>query len=202
MFNLQGSAATAQSLEGLQTRSAVEQLIQQRLGGDAGAGAAVSQQMDAARNQMNELKDKFPNLNNAGEIPNFKPNEMKTKSLLQRLEFGANIRFQKSTLYFPTTADVAGQVAYKFSKNGSFGLGASYKLGMGTGFNHIRFNSQGIGLRSFLDWKIKGTIYANGGFEENYSTPFGSVSELYKLNAWTSSALPRQFCLHTFLPYQ
>ncbi|PUZ23921.1 hypothetical protein GA0116948_1082 [Chitinophaga costaii] len=191
LFNLSanGDANLAQSLEGLQTRSAVEQLLSQRLGGGPNASAAVSNQMEAARNQFNELKNKFPNLDNAGEMPNFKPNDMKTKSLLQRLEFGANVQFQKSSLYFPTTGDFAGQVAYKFTKKGSIGLGVAYKLGMGSGFNHIRFNSQGVGLRSFMDWQMKGSIYANGGFEENYNNNFGSVAELRRFKAWTGSAL-------------
>jgi hypothetical protein len=41
--------------------------------------------MEAARSQFDQLKNKFPDLDNAAEMPDFKPNEMKTKSLLQRL---------------------------------------------------------------------------------------------------------------------
>ncbi|TWV99457.1 hypothetical protein [Chitinophaga pinensis] len=117
MFNLgAGGNNVAQSLEGLQTRAQVEQMIQQRLGSDPAARQAVGQQMDQARTQLNELKEKFPDLDNAGDMPDFKPNPMKTKSFLQRLEFGGNIQFQKSTRYFPTTSDIAAQVGYKFQK--------------------------------------------------------------------------------------
>lgn len=186
LLNLQG-AATSQSLEGLQTRNAVEQTIQQRLGG-AGA-AAVTQQMDAAREQLQSLKSKYAGLNNVGEMPDFKPKEMKTKSLRQRLEFGANVQFQKSTVYFPTTGDFAGQAAYKFSKKGSAGLGLSYRLGMGNGFKDIHFTSQGLGLRSFMDWQMKGSIYVNGGFEENYNATFGNLGDLRHFRNWTGSAL-------------
>ncbi|PUZ22954.1 hypothetical protein DCC81_21300 [Chitinophaga parva] len=185
LFNLQG-AAGSQSLAGLQTRNAVGQVIQQRL---AGADAsAVTGQMDAARGQLQTLRDKYAGLNSAGEMPDFKPKELKTKSLRQRLEFGANTQFEKSSRFFPTTADIAGQVAYKFSKNGSVGMGASYKLGMGT-YNHVQFTSQGMGVRSFLEWRIKQSLYANGGFEENYTIPFASLSNLYSLNQWIGSAL-------------
>ncbi|WP_160717988.1 hypothetical protein [Chitinophaga solisilvae] len=168
LFNLQSGAASAQSLEGLQTRAQVEQLIQQRIGSGPNAGAAVSQQMAEARSRFDELKSKFPDLDNAADMPNFKPNEMKTKSFLQRLEFGSNIQFQRSNQFFPSTGDLAGQVAYKFHKNGSIGLGGSFKLGMGTGFNNIRFSTQGMGIRSFIDWKLKGTFYLNGGYEQNF----------------------------------
>lgn len=193
LFNLPsggGSEDLAQSLEGLQTRAQVDQLIQQRLGsGGPNARQAVTQQMEAARSQFDELKKNFPDLDNAAEMPDFKPKELKTKSLLQRLEFGTNVQFQRSTQFFPTTGDFAGQVGYKFSKNGILGLGASYKLGMGTGFNNIRFSHQGVGFRSFGDYKLKGTFFVNGGFEYNYNQPFADAAQLYKQNNWSRSAL-------------
>ncbi|PSL34558.1 hypothetical protein [Chitinophaga ginsengisoli] len=190
LFNL-GAAGnnTAQSLEGLQTRTQVEQLIQQRLGNDPGARQAVSQQMDQAKSQLNELKNKFPDLDNAGDMPDFKPNPMKTKSFLQRLEFGGNIQFQKSSRYFPTTTDIAGQVGYKFHKNGTAGIGASYKLGMGTGWNNIAISHQGMGLRSFVDWKLKGTFFVNGGFEQNYVSTITHSDQLKDWKGWQGSAL-------------
>ena len=190
LFNL-GAAGnnTAQSLEGLQTRTQVEQMIQQRLGNDPGARQAVSQQMDQARSQLNELKNKFPDLDNAGDMPDFKPNPMKTKSFLQRLEFGGNIQFQKSNRYFPTTSDIAGQVGYKFHKDGTAGIGVSYKLGMGTGWNNIAISHQGVGLRSFVDWKLKGTFFVNGGFEQNYVSTIAHADQLKDWKGWQGSAL-------------
>ncbi|SFD51616.1 hypothetical protein SAMN05518672_102261 [Chitinophaga sp. CF118] len=189
LFNLSSSANTAQSLEGLQTRAQVEQLVQQRIGSSPSAQQAVSQQMEQARSQFSELKSKFPDLDNAGDMPDFKPNPMKTKSFLQRMEFGGNVQFQKSTQYYPTTSDIAGQAAYKFHKNGTAGLGISYKLGMGNGWNNIAFSHQGIGLRSFVDWKLKGTFFVNGGFEENYLSAFSHVDQLKDWKGWKSSAL-------------
>ncbi|SEW38532.1 hypothetical protein SAMN05428988_4852 [Chitinophaga sp. YR573] len=189
LFNLSAASNTAQSLEGLQTRSQVEQLVQQRIGGSPSAQAAVSQQMEQARSQFSELKSKFPELDNAGDMPDFKPNPMKTKSFLQRLEFGGNVQFQKSSKYYPTTSDIAGQVAYKFHKNGSAGVGISYKLGLGTGWNDIAISHQGVGLRSFVDWKLKGTFFINGGFEENYLSTFSHVEQLKNWKGWQGSAL-------------
>ncbi|SEW52513.1 hypothetical protein [Chitinophaga arvensicola] len=188
LFNIQGATASAQSLEGLQTRSQVEQLIQQRIGSGPNAGAAVSQQMAEARSKFDELKSKFPDLDNAAEMPDFKPNEMKTKSFMQRLEFGSNVQFQRSNKFFPTTGDLAGQVAYKFHKNGSTGIGLSYKLGMGTGFDNIHFSGQGMGIRSFIDWKLKGTFFLNGGYEQNYQPDYAGVPDGVG-QKWTQSGL-------------
>ncbi|MFX1707203.1 hypothetical protein PV783_24760 [Chitinophaga sp. CC14] len=188
LFNIQGGAASVQSLEGLQTRNQVEQLIQQRIGSGPNAGAAISQHMAEARSRFDQLKSKFPDLDNAEEIPDFKPKEMKTKSFMQRLEFGSNIQFQRSNRFFPTTSDLAGQAAYKFHKNGSAGIGLSYKLGMGTGFDNIRFSGQGMGIRSFVDWKLKGTFFLNGGYEQNYQPDYAGVPEGVG-QKWTQSGL-------------
>ncbi len=193
LFNLRtgGSGENLeQSLAGLQTRAQVEQLIQQRIGsGGPNARQAISQQMEAARSQFEELKKNFPDLDNAADMPDFKPKELKTKSFMQRLEFGTNVQFQRSNQYFPTTGDFAGQVGYKFSKNGIVGVGASYKLGMGTGFDNIRFSHQGVGFRSFGDYKLKGTFFVNGGFEYNYNSAFNTSIPLLHDTGWTRSAL-------------
>ncbi|WP_441573514.1 hypothetical protein [Chitinophaga sp. RAB17] len=188
LFNIQGATASAQSLEGLQTRSQVEQLIAGRLGSGPNASAAVSQQMAEARSKFDELKSKFPDLDNAAEMPDFKPKEMKTKSFSQRLEFGSNIQFQRSNNFFPTTSDLAGQVAYKFHENGSVGIGLAYKLGLGSGLNNIRFTGQGIGIRSFIDWKLKKTFYLNGGYEQNYQQGYSGIPQGIG-QQWTQSGL-------------
>lgn len=185
LFNIQGGTDLP---VGLQTRTQVEQLIVGRVGSGPNASALASQQMDAAKSKFDELKKKFPALNSADEMPEFKPNEMKSKSLLQRLEFGSNIQFQRSTQFFPTTSDLAGQLAYKFHKNGSVGIGLSYKLGLGKGLNDIHFSNQGLGIRSFIDWKLKGTFFLNGGYEQNYQPEYTGVPSGIG-RQWTQSGL-------------
>jgi len=190
LFNLPDNSNGIPNMEGLQTQSQVQRVISQQLSnGGPGAAQVVKQQMGEAKERLNDLKNKFPNADNAADIPAFRPNEMKSKSFLQRLEFGGNIQAQRSSMYYPATSDIAGQVAYKFHKNGSAGIGVAYKLGMGTGWNDIRFSHQGIGLRSFFDWKLKRIFYINGGFEENYNTSFTNVSQLSYYDQWQGSAL-------------
>jgi len=64
----------------------------------------------------------------------------------------------------------------------------SYKLGMGS-IHHIRFSSQGIVFRSYLDWKIKKQFYATGGYEMNYNSGFKSIQQLKNVDLWQRSAL-------------
>lgn len=175
--------------DGLQTRGLVERLLQQRFGGDPVSRQVVSQQMEQASSQLSTLKESFPDLDNAEEMPDFKPNPMKTKCFVQRLGFGGNIQFQKSSRNFPTTADIGGQVGYKFHRNGSAGLGASYKLGLGTGWDNIVIRHQGVGVRSFFDWKLKGIFFVNGGFEQNYVRTIVHASQLKDWSGWQASAL-------------
>lgn len=191
LFSLIGSNSALGSVEGLQTRTQVEQAVAQRLGNDPASQQAVSQQMAQAKSQLNDLKDKYASggVDNVADVPDFKPNPMKGKTLLQRLEFGGNIQFQKSTSFYPTTSDIAGQVGYKFHKNGTAGVGVGYKLGMGRGWNNIAISHQGVGLRSFIDWKLKGTFFVNGGFEENYMSAISHFSQLSDLSGWQSSVL-------------
>jgi hypothetical protein len=65
----------------------------------------------------------------------------------------------------------------------------AYELGTGNGINHIAITNNGIGLRSFLTIKIKGTFSASGGFEYNYTTPFTSYQQLRQIQYWTKSGL-------------
>jgi hypothetical protein len=179
---------STQSLEGLQTRSQVEQLVQQRIGDDPGARQAISQQVNQARDQFKQLKDKFPFLDNAAEMPDFKPNPMKTKRFLQRIELGGNTQFQRANNWYPTIGDLALQAAYKFTDKTHAGIGIAYKLGMGS-LNRMAFSSQGAGIRSFVDYRIKKAFSLNGGMEMNYYTSFSHIEQLKNWNGWQKSAL-------------
>ena len=77
------------------------------------------------------------------------------------------------------------------------GLGASYKMGFGT-ISNLKFTSEGIGLRSFIDWKapfeklkvgvLKG-ILISGGYEMNYNNAFKNIATLQNLDVWQSAGL-------------
>lgn len=103
---LPGSGSIA-SLEGLQTRSMVAAMLQQRFGtGATGIGVlddqlqrveselmqqrtpgignvrqTVSQQMSSARSRMNQIREGSLGEDNAAEMPNFKPSPLKAKRL-------------------------------------------------------------------------------------------------------------------------
>jgi hypothetical protein len=189
------------SLAGLQTRAQVNGLIQQQLAaGGPGAQQQFQQNIQAAQSQLQQLKSKTLKAggnNSNDEAPDFKPNGQKTKGFLQRLEYGTNVQTQKASNFFPVTTDLGLSVGYKLNDKSVIGIGASYKMGWGRGWNHMRLTSEGMGLRSFIDWKIKGNFFLTGGYEQNYkpylqnvlipSPPAGGGSRMG--TAWQRSGL-------------
>ena len=203
LFRVPDNYGTPQALAGLQTRASVNQLISQRLGNltantTSGGGANpqqyLQQQVQTAQSELNKLKDQ---INKAGggssdlEMPDFKPNHQKTKSFLDRLEYGLDMQTAKQNSLFPVTSDIGLTVGYKLNDKSTIGLGVSYKMGWGNGFKDIKLTNEGIGLRSYLDMKLKGNLLISGGYEQNYMQRFVSIGDLYHLpqTAWRQSAL-------------
>jgi hypothetical protein len=197
LFRLPGNPddpVTQASLAGLQTRAQVNGLIQQQLAaGGPAAQAQFQQNLQQAQSQLNQLKNKISQLGGGGsdmEMPEgFKPNNQKTKNFLDRLELGTNLQSQKANGYFPVTTDLGLSIGYKLNDRSILGIGASYKMGLGKDIRHVRVTHQGVGMRSFVDWKIKGSFWLSGGYEMNYRSEFRSIDVLKEFSAWQQSGL-------------
>jgi hypothetical protein len=190
LFPQAGTAASASSLAGLQTRAQVNSLLRQQLqAGGPNAQAAFQQQVQSAMGQLNKLKNGHFGNGSVADMPDFKPKAMKHKRFISRIEPGFNLQVNKNNRFFPTVADVGAQVRYAAGKGAGVGVGMSYKLGLGTGWKDIRITSNGMGLRSFADAKLKGSFWFNAGFEMNYLTGFTSTPQLRISNQWQQSVL-------------
>ena len=208
LFSLPGSYGTSQAISGMQTKAQVAALVKAQTGSGAGgsllgtsqAGAdggaagtdALQSNLQNAQSQLDTYKSKLSSLgagNGDMDMPNFKPNDQKTKTFLKRLEYGVNFQTTHTNYYFPMVTDLGASLGYKLGHNNVVGIGASYKLGWGNGIQHIALSSQGAGLRSFLQIGIKGSFSATGGLEYNYTTPFASFQNLKLIQNWTKSGL-------------
>lgn len=192
LFKMPDNYGSPQSLAGLQTRASVNSLVQTRI---AAAGpnamAEVKQNLQAAQSELNKLKDKILKAggnSSSEELPDFKPNTQKTKTFAQRLEYGFNVQFGKRNNLLPGTADLGLSIGYKINDKSLVGLGLGYKLGMGS-IEKIKFTHEGIGLRSFIDWKLKKQFFVTGGFEMNHNASFKDFDALKDFNAWQQSGL-------------
>ncbi len=193
LFRVPDNYGSAQNLAGLQTRSSVQSLIQERIAsGGAAAQAQIQQNLAAAHAELNKLKDKINEFGGSGgadpEMPNFKPNSQKAKSFLKRLEYTADVQFSKTNNLLPSAANVGVGLGYKLNDKSVVGIGISYKMGMGS-IQHISITHQGIGFRSYADYKIKGSFFISGGYEMNYNAAFKTIEQLKDYEAWQRSAL-------------
>lgn len=174
----------------LQTRPALQTQMGSTLG-STNAQGSLQQSMGQAEAQLKNLKDKLSagSIGEAGELPATKLNEEKTRSLWQRLEWGGNLQSARATNYFPTTSDLGLSVGYKLNQKSVLGIGASYKLGWGSDWRAIRMSHEGVGLRSFLDWKLKGSFWMSGGAELNHRQRIEDLGLLKHPDNWQQSAL-------------
>ena len=189
---------------GIQTRETINKELTGKFGSQANISQVMQQSGQSAESQITDLKNKvnsltsgaFGNGGSSGSgassdqpMPNFKPNGQRTKTFLNRLEYGANIQTQRASSYFPVTSNIGAMVGYKLNDKSDLGLGLSYDLGWGTNWNNIKLTQQGLGLRSFVDWQIKNSWFLTGGYEENYMNVFTSIQQLKNYSAWQSSGL-------------
>jgi len=204
LFPSSGAAASSDptaAIAGLQTRTSVQSILQERLGAtslpspSASAGAAnpLDQSMQAAQQQLNALKDKVNKLGGSNsdiEQPDFKPKTQKTKTFLQRLEPGIIIQSGGSSNWLPAITDIGLSLGYKLSDKSTIGLKAAWKAGFGHPIKDIHFSSEGVNTGAFLDIRLKGSIWISSGCEYNYLQSFKSLQELHaNVNIWQRSAL-------------
>lgn len=196
LFQMPGAAVSPNAIAGLQTRAGVQNILSQRLNSGAvtniNPDQYMQQQVQGAQSQIDQLKDKINRLGGGNSditMPDFKPNNQRTKSFLKRIEFGFSIQSQKSTNQLPATSTLALTAGYKLGDGKTIGFGASYNLGLGRGFNHIKLTNEGVGVRSFIDIKIKNSFWATGGFEYTYYQSFAKFSDLPNVDVWQKSAL-------------
>lgn len=200
LFRLPGSGNTDLGTvpAGLQTRTQVSSVVQTRLA--AGGPAAVTQvrnNIQTAQAQLDKLKSKleqysqgtYGNTSSDIDLPDFKPNSQKTKSFFRRLEVGTNVQSQRARYFFPVTSDLGLSLGYKLNDKSTIGVGAAYKLGLGSGWQQIKLSHQGLGLRSYVDYKLKGTFYLSGGYEQNFYSEIHSIDQLREHSAWQVSGL-------------
>ena len=158
LFGNSSITGSSANLEGLQTRASVNELIQNRISsGGPNAKEIISQNIQQAQAELTKLKEKLLKSAAGGSsnegMPDFKPNMQKTKTFLQRLEYGFNYQFGKSNSLMPTTADIAITIGYKLNDKSVIGIGAAYKMGLGN-IEKIKIFSHPFILRLWYEGSI------------------------------------------------
>lgn len=193
LFPAGGGVAATGDLVGLQSRDELLTSVQDKLGLKTGdVSSLVQNKTQSAQGQLDQLRDKLKSLGNVSgdlEMPDFKPDIKKSKSIWDRFEIGADFQNTRSNYFFPQTADLGLSLGYSLNENSIIGIGASYKVGLGKDIKNITITSEGLSLRSFIDWRIKKTFFLTGGLEYNYQQAFSSIGSVIKTNDWQKSGL-------------
>lgn len=175
----------AEVLPGLQTREQVQQMINERLS----QGAITGNPLNTAQGQLSQVQQRIPSWRSNSsdmDMPAYKPDGMRAKSFLQRLEVGYNFQPQQSTGIMPGMLNIGGSLGYRINEKSVIGIGGAYLLGLGRPVKDIKFSHQGIGIRSFVDVKLKASFWLSGGMEYNYMHVFSSIREI---DLWQKSGL-------------
>ncbi len=186
LFPMPANFGTPLALNGLQSHSNLQEILQGRIPSTASASNALSQSMDNAKSDLDQLKDRITKYGQGGQAiddPNFRPNTEATKSLFRRLEYETNFQSQPTSNYIPSYSDIGLGICYKLNSSNVIGIAFSYRLGFGRPLKNIQMSSQGIGLRSYLDIKLKGSIYFSGGFEYDQNV-FVVPSQMQSIKIW------------------
>ncbi len=192
LFQLPGNTnVSAAAVNGMQTRQMLDPILNNQFGGISNVQNAINNGVQDVGAVLQRLKNTANELqaNGSFDMPDFRPNTQKTKSIWKRIETGINIQSTKSSFFLPVTTDIALSMGYKLTSEMTAGIGGSYKVGWGKDIRHISLTHEGIGLRSFYEFKLKRRLWLSGGWEMNYLSAFHHFDELKNMPAWQHSAL-------------
>lgn len=190
-----GSKNLEAAHSGLQTRAFVQKKIM-KMPIDSVAPEVFLKRQVEEEGLLQKNNQVVPQLRQAvmkylGELPSFNVNKQKGKGFVRRLEAGINLQFGRMIKTLPTSGELAFSLGYKVNDKSTIGLAASYRVGVSGTIKKLHINNQGIGIRSFIDWKIKGNFYVTGGYERNFLPEVNNTTIIndIRINEWQNSAL-------------
>ena len=187
-----GGETTLINPDGLQSRELVAQSLAQRFGSPVQVQQLL-QQGQGAQPVIGQLKHKIKIPGSGGseaaQLPRFQPNSQKTHRFRNRLELGSNVQTVRANRFFPSSTDIGLSIGYKLNDKSTAGIGGAYRMGWGRSIRHISITHGGLGIRSFVDYQVKGNIWLSGGAELNYRSRFSNFEILEDYSAWQKSVL-------------
>jgi hypothetical protein len=154
----------------LQTGSQLNDLILQTVASGSNSMQALQSSMQQAQVQLQQLKSKAMERsgNDEGDMPDFRPNHQRVKSFWNRWELGANLQSTRSNALLPSATQIGLSAGYKLNDRSVIGVGMAGSIGWGKSIRQFVTSYEGVGARSFFDWKLKGAFWLAAGYEMNY----------------------------------
>ncbi len=153
------------------------QKLKNDLGNVNSESDSLNQRISKSTNQQipDSLNQQISNSPNQ-QANKWQPNPLRTKRFIDRIQYGCTFQADRRNYFFPLSGTLAGQTSFQMHKNSNIGLGASWIIGFdrlrgsaGTELPVVKsFASNGLGLRSFIDCRLRGSLYLQGCYEINY----------------------------------
>lgn len=190
-----GGPATVPIVNGLNSRAELQGFISTTIPAmqDKDLNQIISSKLEqpemAEQLQILEGLKKDKKEDSLNKVLKLKKNDQQHKSFVQRLEYGFDLQFARSASYLPSSVKTGLKLGYKINDKSSAGIGISYILGLGKGWNAIRLTHEGLGYRSYVKWALGKKTDLQGGFEGNFMSSFKKINELKDKIKWQQSAL-------------
>ncbi|MBC7687812.1 MAG: hypothetical protein H7211_06490 [Aquabacterium sp.] len=177
-------------VNGIPSRAALQSFMQSAIPA-LGTNPMQRLQVPDFKSEGNPLQQKLDALKAGAqkEMPEFKPtNSQHTKPFKKRIEYGVDFQFNKSEVVKPAAANVAVKIGYRINDKSSAGIGLNYVAGLGHGWDKIKLTNEGLGIRTYLRWKLIKSLDMQGGSEWNHLN-FTSFNQLTIKSQWQRAAL-------------
>lgn len=179
-------------IPGLQQRDQTLEYIKTALGGTTFDPIQLLQSPQQSSQQINPITQATHILHNylkVGSLADYQDPGYKGLSFSQRFFFQANFQSSAGNRWLPSYTSFSIGSGYKINPKAQLSAEIVWRMGWGQPIKNIHITHQGFGLRSFLDWKVKGNWWITGSFEKNYYPLYQQIAVFSNDNGWRNSAL-------------
>ncbi|WP_293299884.1 hypothetical protein [Pedobacter sp. UBA4863] len=191
MASLTGKSSTELDNIGIQTKQQIEGQLKERFGGNlSGIGQTMSGQIKDfdkhtkgitdVKNKIKHAKQAKQSFNKAGNIqkPEFKTNPMRSLPFSKRIEKQFNYQTTRPTIDgMPAILQISAMAGFRHTASLTYGLALTTGIGLGQNWSTVKFSFEGIGFRTYAEWKWQYGFGAYAGYERMYKRAAFTGSE-------------------------
>lgn len=180
------------SIPGLQQRDQLMEHIKTAMGGtsfDPIQLLQTSQQGGQQQNPITQATQSLQKKINATSTRDYEDPGYKGLSFTQRIFLQTNVQSSSGNRWLPSHTSFAIGSGYMINPKAQLSVEVVWRMGWGQPIKNIHITHQGFGLRSFLDWKVKGQWWITGSYEKNYYPSYQQIAVASNEHGWRNSAL-------------
>jgi hypothetical protein len=180
------------NIPGLQQRDQLMEHIKTAFGGTSFDPIQLLQTSQQAGQQMNPIYQATQSLQKnikATSTGEYEDPGYKGLSFAKRFIFQTNLQSSSGNRWLPSHTSFAIGSGYKINPKAQLSVEVVWRMGWGQPIKNIHITHQGFGVRTFLDWKVKGQWWLTGSYEKNHHTSYQEIALASNDNGWRNSAL-------------